>query len=165
MNELPLRDIHLPDAISWWPLAIGWWLLPLLLFVGGFAIYHFLKYRQKNKKMAYRKIALDELSNIKSQFKTQQNCVELIRAISALLRRISLSYLPREDTASLTGEQWIKQLNTLTPQTVFTDEIATLLEKAPYMKQSQFDPTELLALCEQWIKLLPATHKKVEARL
>jgi len=165
MNELPLRDIHLPDAISWWPLAIGWWLLPLIVLAGGFAIYRFLKYKQENKKIAYRNMALDELNNIQSQFKTQQNTIELIRSVSALLRRISLSYLPREEIASLTGEQWIKQLNQLSSQSVFTDETATLLAKAPYMKQSQFNPAELLELCEQWIKLLPATRNNVEARL
>jgi len=165
MNELPLRDIHLPDAISWWPLAIGWWLLPLIILAGGFAIYRFLKYKQQNRKLAYRKMALDELNNLQSQFKNQQNSIELIRSVSALLRRISLSYLPREETASLTGEQWIKQLNQLSSQTVFSDEIATLLEKAPYMKQSQFNPAELLHLCEQWIKLLPATRNNVEADL
>ena len=25
-QQIPLRDLHLPDAISWWPLAPGWWL-------------------------------------------------------------------------------------------------------------------------------------------
>jgi len=31
VNELPLKDIHLPDAITWWPLAIGWWLLIVMV--------------------------------------------------------------------------------------------------------------------------------------
>ena len=34
MNQaLPLRDIQLPDAVSWWPLAMGWWLLLLVMVV------------------------------------------------------------------------------------------------------------------------------------
>ena len=22
-----LRDVHVPDSVSWWPLAIGWWVI------------------------------------------------------------------------------------------------------------------------------------------
>ena len=31
MNELGLKDIHLPDVGLWWPLAPGWWLLLILV--------------------------------------------------------------------------------------------------------------------------------------
>ena len=31
LQQLPLRDIHLPEAVSWWPPAYGWWLLVVLL--------------------------------------------------------------------------------------------------------------------------------------
>ena len=33
-NALPLRDLHLPDAIGWWPLAPGWWVLIALSLLG-----------------------------------------------------------------------------------------------------------------------------------
>ncbi|MCW9046935.1 MAG: DUF4381 domain-containing protein [Gammaproteobacteria bacterium] len=158
MNELPLRDIHLPDAVSWWPLAIGWWLLPLLVLLITFAIYKLIKYKKQNRKIAYKKIALNELKNLRLHYKNNDNSVELIRAISALLRRIALSYLPREDIASLTGEQWIKQLNNLCSQNIFTDEIALQLESAPYMPQSNIDNKKLLATCESWIQALPETR-------
>ena len=94
MNELPLRDIHLPGEISWWPLAIGWWLLPLLIILFSFSIYKLIKYKQKNKKIAYRKIALSELNNLRSEYKEEKNSIELMRSVSSLLRRIALSYLP-----------------------------------------------------------------------
>ena len=34
-ETLNLRDIHLPEAIFWWPLAPGWWILAgaTLLFI------------------------------------------------------------------------------------------------------------------------------------
>jgi len=158
MNELPLRDIHLPDPVNWWPLAIGWWLLPLLIMLISFAIYKFIKYKKQNRKIAYKKIALNEFRSIRLQYKKNGNSAELIRAISALLRRIALSYLPRENIASLTGEQWIKQLNQLCSQNIFTTEIASQLENAPYMPESNIDNKKLLATCESWIEALPETR-------
>ncbi|MGH8222486.1 MAG: DUF4381 family protein, partial [Woeseiaceae bacterium] len=26
-QQIPLRDLHLPEAVGWWPPAPGWWLL------------------------------------------------------------------------------------------------------------------------------------------
>jgi len=158
MNELPLRDIHLPDSVSWWPLAIGWWLLPLLIILISFAIYKILKYRKLNRKIAYKKLALNEFKSIRLKYKNNQNSIELIRAISALLRRIALSYLPRENIASLTGAQWIEQLNNLCSENIFTNEIASQLENAPYMPQSNIDNEKLIATCESWILALPETR-------
>jgi len=163
LQNIPLRDIHLPEAIGWWPLAIGWWLLPVVIFLCVFAVYQFLKHKKQAERRAYRKMALKELQSIKSAFKDNENSVELIRAISALLRRIALSYLPREKIASLTGEQWIQQLNQLSSQHVFSHEIGNLLEKAPYMAQIQFESNELIQLCDEWIKLLPATRHSTES--
>lgn len=157
MNELPLRDIHLPGDVSWWPLAIGWWLLPVLVVLTLFIIYNFFKYKQNNKKLAYRKMALNELSNLRIEFKDENNSIELIRSISTLLRRIALSYLPRNNIASLTGEDWLHQLNNLGSETLFTDKTRFLLEQAPYMKQCEFNHNELITTCELWIKSLPKT--------
>jgi len=164
-NSIPLRDIHLPDAISWWPLAIGWWLLPILILLIGFGIYQFLKYKKQHRKLAYQKLALAEFKNIQAQFKNNEASVDFIRAVSALLRRIALSYLPREHIASLTGEKWISQLNQLSTQTIFTESTCKLLAKAPYMQTCDCDSQELIRLCEQWIKSLPTTRPSKEVRL
>ncbi|RDH81594.1 MAG: DUF4381 domain-containing protein [endosymbiont of Galathealinum brachiosum] len=158
MNELPLRDIHLPAEISWWPLAIGWWLLPVLITLSIFLIIKFIKYKRLNRKVAFRKIALNELNQLRSKFKDENNSIELIRSVSSLLRRIALSYLPRENAASLTGKNWVSLLNDLSTQTVFTDKTGSLLEQGPYMKQCEFNHSELLSICETWIKTLPETN-------
>ena len=33
-EQIPLRDLHLPEAIGWWPLAPGWWILIAIALVG-----------------------------------------------------------------------------------------------------------------------------------
>lgn len=158
MNELPIRDIHLPDSVSWWPLAIGWWLLPLVILIISFIIYKVIEYKKQNKKIAYKKIALNELNNLRTEYSGHDNSVELVRGISSLLRRIVLSYLPRESVASLTGKQWTAQLNKLCSQNIFTDEIASQLESGPYMQQNNIDNKKILNACERWIQALPETR-------
>lgn len=157
MNELPLRDIHLPEAVSWWPPAIGWWLLPVILVLIALLFYKLNKMRLLRKQTAYRKMAQTELDMIRKQFNDKQDSAELIRSVSTLLRRIALSYMPRETIASLTGKQWINQLNDLASEKIFTHEIATLLEQAPYRQHSDFNQDELLNTCKKWIDALPAT--------
>lgn len=156
MNELPLRDIHLPDAVSWWPPAIGWWLLPLVLLAIAFTVYQLAKYKKNRRKQpAYKKIALSELEKIR-QIQTEDNLtITQLRAISTLLRRIALSYLPRETVASLTGEHWITQLNDLTEDTFFSNELGSQLASAPYKEQVNLNTDELIDICEQWINQLP----------
>jgi len=156
MNELPLHDIHLPAAVSAWPPAIGWWILPLIILGLAFGIYKFTQYHKRRKKqLAYKKLAVNELTRIKQQYAKSNNNIELLRAVSTLLRRISLSYLPRESVASLTGEQWIETLNKLSKQTVIDNEFSLLLAHAAYQKTADFDQQQLLETCESWINGLP----------
>ena len=41
--QLPLRDIHLPEAIGLWPPAFGWWILVGAVLVG--MVFWALRYR------------------------------------------------------------------------------------------------------------------------
>ena len=52
-TQLPLRDIHLPGAIGWWPPAPGWWLLAALV-LAGLALYAVHYYRGRHKRAALR---------------------------------------------------------------------------------------------------------------
>lgn len=161
MNDLPLRDIHLPDAISWWPLAIGWWLLPIVILAIIFSVYQLIKIKKQYRaRPVYKKIALLELQRIRENFTDTDKSIEQLRAISTLLRRISLSYLPRKTVASLTGEQWVNQLNALTQDTFFSNELASFLTSAPYMPHADFNQDDLLNICEQWINQLPEQSNK-----
>ncbi|VAW68088.1 hypothetical protein MNBD_GAMMA10-1988 [hydrothermal vent metagenome] len=162
MNDLPLHDIHLPAAVSGWPPAIGWWLLPVIICVLALIIFKLVQLKKRYKAPpAYKKIARNEMQRLEENFKANGNTLESLKAISALLRRIALSYLPRESVASLTGEQWIEQLNALCGETVFNAQLSDLLINAPYQQtlteahnESQY--SELFEACKQWINLLPA---------
>jgi len=69
-NTDSLRDIHLPDAISWWTPAIGWWIL-LALVIAAFIvlpkIYRRMTYTSLNK------VANTTLQNIITEKKEKKN--------------------------------------------------------------------------------------------
>ena len=57
-----LRDIHLPEPISWWPPAPGWWILALASSVLLAWLLRFLYRRYKAKH--YRRQALAQLKEL-----------------------------------------------------------------------------------------------------
>ena len=164
-SDLPLHDIHLPDAVSWWPPAIGWWLLPVVFILIALAIKFYIHYKKHHRALPnYKKIALAEFRKLHQQYANSDDSISLLRDTSTLLRRISLSFLPRESVASLTGDKWIRQLNALSADYQFTEAMSHLLINAPYQQQITFDHQELLHNCEQWIKALPDAPLKEDRR-
>ena len=162
-QTLDLRDIHLPEPISWWPIASGWWLL-LACLIALVVIIFFLKKRYKRKQIN-REIQ-SEVEQIKKQFKHSKNKLELAQSLSVLLRRTSISLYSEKNVAGLTGEQWLAFLDktrsekssTTTPR--FQSETGKTLIVAPYLPNSSdfnFDTKALIKLCEGWLKIQKAS--------
>ncbi len=108
-SELTLRDLHLPEPVSWWPLAPGWWLLI------GFAvlacIWLTVVYFRHRAFTAARRHALRKLENYSTAYVKHGDAVELGKQISELVRRTMLAYAPRAEVAGLTGEAWLEWLD------------------------------------------------------
>ncbi|RUR09548.1 DUF4381 domain-containing protein [Legionella septentrionalis] len=104
-----LRDIHIPPAIGWWPLAPGWYVILCLLAVALFALAFFL-YRHYKRGRAKRH-ALRILKTYRLEYAQQGNAQITCARISELLKRVALVYFPREQVASLQGEDWINFLD------------------------------------------------------
>jgi Domain of unknown function (DUF4381) len=147
-GKLPLRDIHLPEAISWWPPALGWWLLailiPLLL-----ALF-FLLYKKIIRKTAI-KTAKQMLSQLKKE--DQLDNLQKLTALSALLRRAAMSKSGRKQCAGLTGQQWLEYLDSSVKGSPFTQGIGKLLANAHYQNKTPTDPeiAQLIQLSETWL--------------
>ena len=108
-EELPLRDLHLPDTVGWWPLAPGWWLLTGLVLAGlGFLLKRYLEHRRRG---AARRYALKRLEALSAAYARDGDAVALGAEVSELLRRTMLAYAPRADVAGLTGEAWLAWLD------------------------------------------------------
>lgn len=168
-DNLPLRDIHLPMDISWWPLAIGWWLLLLI----ALSAVLFLILRRKKKSHQLSKVAaMREYNQVVSNFRNSANKVYLLRELSVVLRRISISFYPQHNVASLTGTAWLAFLDSVLPPSDtdktgrFQSDTGRLLITAPYIKKSrqqEIDTEQLLNLCHHWIDNLPNSVEKNEA--
>jgi len=157
MNEpaLNLRDIHLPEAISWWPLAPGWWILFAITLIIALTAYIAIKI-YRNRQLI-RDIA-SELEQVKQRFTDSKNKSQLAKSLSVLLRRANISYNPGTDVAGLTGENWLAWLDKTSKNTSsdtrFQSDTGTVLLNAPYLPDDarlDFNADELIQLCETWL--------------
>lgn len=148
MDSLPLKDIHLPEAIGWWPPAPGWWLLPIvlaLLAVGLRYVY----------KRLTQKTALKSAKNLlKSMRLDQTNNLQTLSELSVLLRRTAISIANRNDVASLHGQAWLDYLDGEMPDRPFSQGVGRCLADAHYRPTlgEELDLPGLFDLCERWLK-------------
>ncbi len=150
MNDsLPLRDIHLPDPIGWWPPAMGWWLLIILLPLLGYVLWRLFK-------RLTRKTAVKTARKLLRELRQNPELDELqkLQQLSALMRRVAISTASRKEAAALTGKQWLAYLDRAFPDAPFSQGIGHYLAQAQYQKQlpKDLDLDALFNLCEQWIK-------------
>ena len=155
VEPLPLRDIHLPEPVSWWPPAPGWW---LLLILSAVIITGIVLFKQVRKRRRLKRTALAELAMIRQQYQENHDRVELVKALSALMRRASISFYQRSSSASLTGTEWLQHLDKTAQRKDFENGNGRILATAPYLpanSQLDIDFDELLSLCEDWLRIQP----------
>ena len=160
-STLPLRDIHLPENVGWWPPAPGWWLLPALAVLALAAAWYARRLYRRRRYSAVN-MAKQELAGIRARYNIDGDAVQCVRAVSALLRRVSISLFPRAASAGLTGADWLALLRSGNIQQktgkeepaggVILEDIHTLLLEAPYRRQVAAAEVEsLLGFCADWL--------------
>lgn len=168
--ELVLRDIHLPEPVSWWPPAPGWWLLAGTLII---MVLIFLLWRKLKQRKQLKKSALAEFENIRAVYHSDNNTYALVQSLSILLRRSCISFYPRASTASLTGELWLDYLDKTSGRTSdktadntgFKNSVGRILATAPYMPENHspdIDAGALLSLCENWLQVQPVKQQNAD---
>ncbi len=158
-EPLPLRDIHLPPPVSWWPPAPGWWGL-LAIAVALVALSLWLRHRLRRSTV--RRTALRELAALERDPALSPS--ERLQRLSTLLRRAALSIYPRDEVAGLTGDDWLHFLDRAMDTRQFSQGAGRLLLEAPYRAFIAADDSAkegaiLFALCRQWISQLPAKRR------
>lgn len=148
-QSLDLKDIHLPEAISWWPPAIGWWLSPVLTLL--LCAFIFWLYKYLTRKTAI-KTAKKQLLKIKQDNSSED--IQKLASLSELLRRVAISVAPRNECASLTGKAWLEYLDSSVKGTPFTEGAGQYLADTHYKKTpgNDVDISQITSLCENWLK-------------
>lgn len=94
-----LRDIHLPDPVSFWPLAPGWWLLAAAVI----ALSVFVALRVRARRRSPERFALQIVDALAEGFARDGDRLALATGLSRLLRRVALARAERHEVAALHG--------------------------------------------------------------
>ena len=152
LEKLPLRDIHLPDPIGWWPPAPGWWGILALLVT--FILLTLLT-RHLIRRGRLKRSALETLNKLMEGYRKSEDGPGLARELSVLLRRTSLTLYPRQQVAALTGEQWLAFLDRAVAASKadsgFSQGPGRCLLQAPYDPRMELDAEALIELVRIWI--------------
>lgn len=148
-SQLPLRDIRLPDAISWWPPAWGWWALPVLVLLAVMVLVW--RYRSHYRERA----ALQGLKGVQKALGKGAAPVVCVQRISMILRRFAMSVGGAVPVAGLTGESWLRFLDSRWTRDDFSSGAGRVLIFGPYApadRVSAGDVGTLSQLCIDWVR-------------
>ncbi|MGB5445908.1 MAG: DUF4381 domain-containing protein [Psychromonas sp.] len=144
-----LNDIVAPSLPSIWPLAPIYWLLfAIAIFCLLICFSLFKKYKKQQVK---QNKALQQLHAL------QQSQVDFV-LLNQLLKGVALTYFPRQQVASLHGEQWFDFLQRYAQTPLFENK-QKFVERL-YQQHSQACSAGDFAQARQWITGLPKQIKK-----
>ena len=137
-----LHDIVLPAAVSWRPQTAAWFVL-LSVFL-TLCAWGFLSWRRHARRNRYRKLALARLADIETR--------AAFTELPALVKRTALSFNPRDDVASLSGDAWLRFLDSSYGGIGFTEGPGRLLPVLAYGHPEDINADALVALLSLWIR-------------
>ncbi len=95
-----LHDIHLPTNPGFWPLPPGWWIVlgVIILFCIVITIWWWRKHCWKQYILTQVEAEIN---------KPDTNLSQQLAGLSAIVRRVALRRYPREQVATLHGQNWL----------------------------------------------------------
>lgn len=136
-----LKDIHLPDPISIWPLGMGWWVLIALIicFVALTAWWI--------KKNQWKRVAKQQLLSYEPVAS-----VDYYYQINRSLKQIAVQRFGSQ-CAQLSGSRWLEFLDNQLKDPLFSREVPEFGE-APDNPNAKPDPESVQRIALLWLKKL-----------
>ena len=143
-----LRDIHLPEPVSWWPPAPGWWILAAL--VVGLSLLLLVQWRKRRHLSKYRREALQILTELKAEYQSQENNREYLQKLLGLLRRVVKTAYPERHWESLSTNQLLQELEFELHREIDLDALLYAKGSGQLISSSQLD--DFVASLRNWIQ-------------
>ena len=146
---LPLRDIHLPMPVDWWPPAPGWWLVALV--VASLVAAGVVRWRRDR----FRRFALARLRAIRAALAEGAPATRCAQEVAELLRRYCMTTTADPaQVAGLVGAPWLAYLDSRWPRGGFAGAAGQLLLDLPYAARAE--PAAAATLVDLGIEWLEA---------
>lgn len=151
-----LADIHLPEAVPFWPPAPGWWVLAALLLC-GLVLLGWVQLRRWQQRQRLARV-LAELTQARLAWRQADEInrniagLALLYAINSLLKRVALLHFPEARVAPLAGSEWLRFLDAQGATQDFTSGAGQVLAEGEYRPAFDADGEALCQLAAQWIQ-------------
>ncbi|WP_221799556.1 DUF4381 domain-containing protein [Oceanobacter mangrovi] len=163
-SSLPLADIHLPEPVSFWPLAPGWWLLAGLILLAAIAIgWWFYHHQPKERQPRFNdKLFRQQLQQqLDSAWQTLQQQPDqpqhYLVQLQTVLKLFARQFAPAR--LSHFGNDWSQWLQACKPGQ-FSDSSLQLLSEGLYLPPHLLNNEELAQLHQQavgWLQQADVT--------
>jgi hypothetical protein len=153
-----LADIHLPDAVPFWPPAPGWWVLAALVLAGlGWLLWlQFLAWQRRQRMQA----ALAELDRVyracndrAAGISANEAGLSFLHGCNEVLKRVALEHYPVLQVARLNGSDWLAFLDSRGSTDGFSAGAGRVLGDGSYRPRFDADVDAVHTLCTEWIRL------------
>ncbi|MCG3202499.1 MAG: hypothetical protein NFCOHLIN_02382 [Gammaproteobacteria bacterium] len=160
-RAIPLRDLHLPPPVGWWPPAPGWWVLAALALTA--VVLGVLAWRSRRRRRVPRHADMvaevwRTWRDLRSTLADPHAMTDGVQQLSALVRRVALTLHARGEVAGLSGEEWLRFLDAPLGGTEFSNGPGRILASAPYQSGlGRMAPGEVercMQLCERWLRIV-----------
>lgn len=145
-----LRELALPEAVSYAPQTAGWYFLFAAAAAGlaWLAIRSYLQWKANR----YRRVALERLRSINE---ASQSDPSAVAELPELVKRTALAFSARTEAAELYGADWLAFLDSTYGGAGFSTGPGRVLPSLAYGASpslGEADRTALVSLVDEWIR-------------